>query len=241
MNSNISGDVLKLTLAQIADTVAKERNSSILQSADQRPQSVIKIVLTAGLLGVEANQSSPFQVGFPFRSVYVSDATNSNTTVRLGAHSREINHLENPIPLKINDSIIFDRYVSKAFLMWDAQPGETITLLFFSDAEFRSGSLRSVSAGGVSVTWGDTVSPSDVTLPAATATQLLAVNSNRKYALVQNDTGSDMFIYPTNLVTGVPPTRGIRVASGGIFEWQSSSALYGIIAGGGTISVQDFQ
>lgn len=211
-------------------------NAFVERSAYGRPQSQHVIALTASDLGTARTGGNTMEIGFPFRSVYVRSATDSGVQVSLVTHSKEDNQIASAIPLKLNDSVAFPEPISKAHLIWTAQTSKTMTLIFFVDAEFRSGQQISVSSGGVSVTWGDTVTEAMVALTAATTGTLLSADSNRKHAFCQNKTGGSLYVSSDSAVTDpLGAKEGHEISPNSIFEWKSTAALYGYSVAGGNV------
>lgn len=80
---------------------------------------------------------------------------------------------------------------------------------------------------------GDTlVTAADVTLVAATATQIVAAESTRKEILIHNNTGAAIRVGDSN----VGAARGVQVATGGTIVLNTSAAISAYSAGGGTVS-----
>ena len=233
-----------IDVGQVIKKWLSEQKAFQERSRYGRPQSQHVITLTSTALGTAAARGSEFKIGFPFKAVYVRSATDSNVQVSLVVHSKEENQVANAVQLKLNDQISFEEPVGDAYLIWPAQTGKTMTLIFFVDADFRSGQQISVSSGGVSVTWGDTNTEAVTTLTAVTAGAILASNSNRKHAVIQNNTGADLFIGSSSSVDdgsgGGGANIGVKIPAGQIFEWKSTAALYGYSVAGGTVKSFDF-
>lgn len=177
--------------------------------------------------------NNPLEVLFPFRSVFVEQASDANTFFFLKPSNRE--DMQKPFRMGLKDSWALPYQIPKCFLHWDAQPGKTAELVFFADAEFRSGSQISVTSGGVSVSDGSTVSgPTQVVLAAGVAGIIAPQLLTRKVAIIQNKTGNDFFIGAAT-VTGSGATEGIKIPDGAIIEHRNTGALYGFSAGGGKV------
>lgn len=89
-------------------------------------------------LSVAVERSAAISVSFPFTSIYVEDATDSQTYVRCIPYSNDSSQQD--VMLKKNDTFQFDRGVSKVFLYWPAQAGKKIVIKFFVSSKFTSGS-----------------------------------------------------------------------------------------------------
>lgn len=223
----------------ILDWVSKQQ-AFLNRSQYDRPQSQIKVVLDSNLLATARTQGNPFEIQFPFKSVFVSDATDSSVAVNISLHSRENNQIQNAVPLKLNDSFRLSESTSKAFLTWDAQSGKSITLFFFVDSQYDSGRQISVSSGGVAITWGDTVTETQKTLVAVTAQALFASVSTRKHGAYQNKSGASIWVGSSSSVTSSGATQGFEIPDNAIAEWKSAAALYAYSVAGGIVNVKDF-
>ena len=213
-----------------SDLVAAASRLDRARIADQsatRPFSVQQIVLD---LSTACDRTQPYRIGFPFKSLFVQDASDvfANVSCVLGSNDS----LQSPFKLKHNASIEMDHPVNEAFLFWEAQAGKSMTLIAFVEARFRTGSQISVSGGGVSINDGSTATLSSATLAATTATEIAAADTQRKKASIYNDTGDTLYLGPDNTVTD---STGIPLADGNIIYWQNTAALYGYSVAGGDI------
>lgn len=202
------------------------------QNKNERPQTIQKMTFD---LSVARPRESAVKALYPFRSLSVESATDPATNIFILPNTDD--DQQSFFVAKQNDSWTVERKVSKALLFWDAQPGKKITINFFADSEFRSGSQLSVSSGGVSITEGTSASgPLSVTLLAATAAIIAPVNLSRKVATIENKTGGDIFIAGDNTVTASGVTEGLRVPPGAKIIWKNSGALYGFSVFGGSVA-----
>lgn len=177
--------------------------------------------------------NNPMEILFPFKSVFVEQASDANTFFYLKPSNRE--DMQKSFRMGLKDSWALPYQIPKCFLHWDAQPGKTAELVFFADAEFRSGSQISVTSGGVSISDGSTVTgPTQAVLTAATAGIIAPQLLTRKVAIIQNKTGSDLYIGGA-AVTGSGATEGIKIAPDAIIEHRNTGALYGFSIGGGNV------
>ena len=205
-----------------------QQQANIFRGNTQRPFAIQSMTLP---LDTAAGVGNPYKIGFPFRSIFVRTATDSITTVSLQPDS--IDSFQSAVPLTINDSMDFETVVSSAFLTWTAQAGKTITLVFFVDAAFRSGSQLSVSSGGVSISEGTAVTTTLKTFVAATQLSVFASSTLRKVGTFQNNTGNSVWMGPTG-VTNSGSSIGIEVPAGGTFIWKNTAQLFGYSVLGGT-------
>lgn len=204
------------------------RNAAIFEGTTQKPFEVQSVTIN---LSTARLNTDPYVIGFPFRSVYVSAASDVSATLNLIPQTRD--SYQSSIPFKLNDSWSVDQPAAMGFLNWTAQTGKTITLHFFIDSEFRSGSQISQTGGGVSINDGSSFVTSRVSLTAATATSVLSTDTSRKQCNIQNNTGADVW-FGNSSVSNTGANLGQRVAAGGIFTWRNTSALYAYSFAGGS-------
>lgn len=225
------------TKALVDQILAGDRDKSrarIFESNTQRPFGVQKLTLDLSTAKLETD---PFVVNFPFRTFFVQTASDNSVEVNFKPVTRD--SYQSFFPVKKNDVWSADYPISAAFLHWSAQSGKSITLVFFVDSEFRSGSQISVNSGGVSINDGSSFeAQTRVTLVATTAAIIAPANSDRKLCLIENNTGADLFIGSAT-VTNSGATRGIRLAAGDVLEWRNTAALYGYSVAGGDVHYLD--
>lgn len=212
-------------LAQSTD----RRIADIFRSKNDLPFTVQKIVLDLTTARLETD---PYVIKFPFRSFYVQETTDSATNIFFKPVSRD--SIQSFFTLKKNDAWVSDSLIGEAFLHWDAQSGDSITLVFFTEAEFRSGSLISVNSGGVSISDGSAISNAVVTLAAGTAGVVFASSTTRKLGLLQNNTGASIWLGPST-VDDSGANLGLEIQAGDTFEYRNSAALYAISTAGGDV------
>lgn len=206
------------------------RQAELFDQIARQPFQVQKIDLD---LAAARSETDPFKIGFAWKSVFVQAATDvfANVSMRIGTRDS----IQSPFSLKQNDSLVIDRRTPEAYLHWDAQAGKTMSLLFFTDAEFRSGSQISVTGGGVSINEGSTVTgPTQVVLTAAVAAAIAPADSTRKTATIENKTGGPIYIGDVT-VTDSGATEGILIPAGSKIVWRNTGALYGYSAAGGNV------
>lgn len=218
----------------MSDIVLKDfesSNSAFLDRANrEKTTQGHRVVLD---LATARDVNNPFEVSFPFRSVFVEQASDANTFFYLKPSNRE--DMQKPFRMGLKDSWSLPYQLPRCFLHWSAQPGKTVELVFFADAEFRSGSQISVTSGGISISEGSTLTgPTQVVLTAGVAGIITPQLLTRKIAVIQNKTGSDMFIGGA-AVTGSGSTEGIKLPDGFVIEWRNTGALYGFSSSGGNV------
>ena len=210
-----------------ADLVKRAR---IFEGTTQKPFGVQTITLD---LSTAVLSTNPYKVRFPFRSIFVRDATDVYVTVNLQPQSQD--SYQSAFAMTKNDGWVADYPVTEAYLYWSAQSGKTITLVFFTDSAFKSGSQISVTGGGVSIVEGSALTgPTRVALSAATAAQIAPALSTRKLAVIQNKTGASLYVGDSS-VTDSGATEGIEILDDGIIYWRNTGALYGYSTAGGNV------
>ncbi len=204
-------------------------NASIEVKKALRPQNVFRVTLD---LSKARSIDQPFPINKAFKSVFVEKATDPRNTVlmRPTTDSSE----QDFFALGYKDSWAVSTVVPKAFFHWEQQTG-SVTLVFFTDAEFRSGSQVSLTSGGVSISEGSSFIPlAPLTLAATTITQVLPQNLFRKVATITNKTGADLwFGGPTVSNTGA--NEGFSIASGESLKWRNTAELYAYSVPGGKV------
>jgi len=198
----------------------------------QRPFSVQIETIDLATAQLETN---PKHMRGQFRSVYIQDATDPTAYVNVKIGSRD--SVQSAFKMKYNDAFAMNQPQNDLFLHWPAQAGKTLTVVKFTDVEFVSGSQISVSGGGVSINTGTGVTgPTQVVIPAVTATILLPVNTSRKQATLQNKTGASLYIGGATIAAVGGVNEGLEILPGDFFVWTNTGALYGWSVAGGNIS-----
>lgn len=218
----------------MSDIILKEHDASksafLSRANSEKTVQGHRVVLN---LSVARDINNPFEVLFPFRSVFVEQASDANTFFYLKPSNRE--DMQKPFRMGLKDSWGLPYQLPKCYLHWDAQVGKSVELVFFADGEFRSGSQISVTSGGVSITEGSTVTgPTQVILAAGVAAIIAPQLLTRKIATIQNKSGGDLFIGAAS-VTATGATEGIKVSNGNVIEWRNTGAIYGFSVSGGNI------
>jgi len=218
--------------------LSKQKNldqAHIFQGNTQKPFAFQAVTLA---LDTARDVSNPFKIGFPFRSLFVSAASDAVTTVSIQPDS--IDSYQSSCPIVYKDCIDLNAPASGAYLTWLAQVGKTMTIVFFVEASFRSGSYLTSAAGGVSIIDGSSITgPTQTTLAAATATIIAPADSLRKKTTIQNKTGADLYIGGSTIAAPGTSNEGIKIPNDGIIIWANTAALYGYSAAGGNTSRND--
>lgn len=96
-------------------------------------------------LSTERLETKPFEVNFPFRSVWIDPATSDDAEVSLRVNSRDLS--VPALTLGRRDNLDLGRTAAKAFLHWTAQAGKTLRIVFSLRAALRSGTVEVI--GGI--------------------------------------------------------------------------------------------
>lgn len=217
------------TAANILSQKLDEVKAQLFRNNTNAPFSVQTIVIP---LTTARNANDPYIIKVPFKSIYVQDATDVNTTVNVRVMS--VDSYQSAFIMRKNDVIATDTMINQIALDWSAQSGKTITFVLFTNAEFRSGSQISVTGGGVFISEGTSFTDSRQTLTAATAAVVFASDSTRALGVIQNLTGAPIYV-GASTVTASGATIGYEVAPNATFEWRNTAALYAISTPGGDI------
>lgn len=195
-------------------------------NSDSRPRLQLRVPLP---LDVAATISNPTKVSGVFTGFYVESATDTATTVNLSTTSPETANLANFTTLRLNDASGFEQPVKDVYLTWTAQPGKTVTIVFYTGMNFIPGSKISVTSGGVAVSDGSSsVTAMTQTQITNSITQILASDSNRISATVTNMgpmpcvVGGSTVQWPSQNAT----TPGTVLGVGESIKWQNVGALY---------------
>lgn len=226
-DNKTSNAVLRDSKTRNQAEIFDDSNSSLFEI-----QSITLDLTTARETG------NPYKISMPLRSVFVRDASDSNTFVNFFPST--VDSYQSAAKLTLNDSLEFGRQLSGANLTWDAQAGKSVTLIFFVSSFFRSGSQVSQTAGGIAIIDGSSFEQSVVSLTAATATVIVSQDTTRKQLTLTNESGADVWV-GNSLVVNSGSARGFKVANGAIFTWRNTAALYGYSVAGGEVHLtQEF-
>jgi hypothetical protein len=198
------------------------------QAGDVAPIRVITIPLDTA-----QTPSDPKVIKFPFKGLVVLSATDSN--VSINGRLDTLDSSNDSFPLKSPGGIFSERPFSAIYLDWSAQAGKTITLLLSMYGQIQTNQIGLAFSGGVNVKDGDSISVASVTLTAATASQIVAVDTTRKKIEFENETGDDIWLGPSN-VSNASTTKGRVLRPGANFVYTNTAALYGYSVGGGTLT-----
>tara|TARA_R110000803_G_scaffold5670_1_gene18711 strand:+ start:7251 stop:7913 length:663 start_codon:yes stop_codon:yes gene_type:complete len=121
----------------------------------------------------ERTVGNAFKVGFAYKSLFVSEASDSATEIQLRPFTSSESN--DTFPLKQNGVLNFDLPIKNAFFTWEAQAGKTITLIFLLNGSFRPGSLFTEVSSAVE---GNSFTP-NANVNISAAALLIAANLNR--------------------------------------------------------------
>ena len=151
---------------QVASAVLQDQRAQdqarIFEGNTQKPFGIQKVVLDLTTAQLE---TQPFRVTFPFRSLYVQEATDGNVYVYFKPETD--NSYQSPVKLFLKDVLKGNYPIAGGSFFWDAQSSKSITLLFFTELDFTSGSYVQTSSGGVTLSDGTGFTVAKNTLSAA--------------------------------------------------------------------------
>lgn len=229
-----SKPVLTPELARlILEDIKQKADAQLLTTSVESPARVHLIEFD---LTTEKLETSPFEVGFPWKSAYVIDGSDINAEISLKPITRDT--YQKAIPLKLNSTLNFDSQIPRSFLHWEAQSGKSLTILFLVDGSFKTGQIISANGGGVSINDGASFDISKVALTAATATQIVGSDGLRKKVTIQNKTGASVWL-GASTVTNSGATEGIELGAGDSATYRNTSALYGYSVAGGDVVIME--
>lgn len=217
--SSFGKEVISKDIAdQILNLASQVDKASVFDANTQRPNEVIVVDID---LSVARLETDPKIIKFPFKSVYVVQASDTAALINLKPISRDSS--QGSIPFRDKDSWKLDRQITDCYIHWDAQAGKTMKLIFFVNSSFESGSFVTVIQGGVAVIEGNSsemerVSGDEVEF------QICALNLNRKILRFKNISDWPVRV---STVTPVDANNSWAVPSGATFEWRNTEPLYG--------------
>lgn len=217
------------TAREILSAVKERRDAQLFQNKSNTPFTVQKLIIP---LDTARNENDPYSIRVPFRSFWVQSATDINVTVNVRLLTRD--SYSSSFSIIKNDSYSHDDMCTEMHLDWAAQSNKSITIILFTQGEFRSGSQISVTGGGVFLSEGTSFTDGPVTLGAATPTIVFSVDSTRALGVLQNILPTSIWV-GDSAVTNSGATIGEEIPAGGYFEWRNTAALYAYNVAGGDI------
>lgn len=195
-------------------------DQAAIEQGNSNPLKLVRRVTID--LSVARTTGNAYKIGFPFQALYVAEATDSSTEVFFNDNRVDINSERDFIPLKLKDTLNFERPISKTFLHWDAQSGKSVTLVFILDGTFDSGSsLTEVSSSVDGNSFSDHTA---TTHTNAAFTEVLAQDLNRKIAnlkftndvyLGASSSSTNTYILPANTPVRISNTGALFVKAVG--------------------------
>lgn len=199
------------------ENVTKDQALQILRDFYRIDQASIQIsqadtpyesaVITLDLSKSGFTRDNPFPISFPYKSIYVSDATDASAKCFLLPDT--IDSFQGGILLQLKDSINFETKKAKSYLYWEAQAGKTITLTIFMSARFESGSNIVRSTVSLPSSFDENVE--DIILATGTPQEILPADSGRASATIRNKSATSFYIGQGG---GLSTTNGIEVKAG---------------------------
>lgn len=213
---------------QLFDQMLKQDDAGLFASTvGENPPVVYRTIPldTTQLAG------APLELGLSFRGFFVLQSTDPTVTinVRLGSKDSNIDSF----PIRNNSSLKLPFPIQKIYLDWAAQPGKTISILFFTRGEFSTNQLVSSLSAQVTNYTGSSVTQVQKVIAASTATAIFPLDTSRKQGTWRNESGADMWGGDLN-VTNTGTTQGFRIPAGTTIQWSNTAALFVFSVAGST-------
>jgi len=198
-------------------------------SAPKITQSMTLSLTTAKL------DTSPLEIKFPFTSVYVSDCSDAATEVNIRFNDRAGDDL----PLSKKDVINFDYPMANAYINWSAQPNKTITLIFMTEGQIKTGSQTSEVSSSVEANSISNLACQSIT----TIAKILSQDLNAKVINIYNDGPDTVFIGATGVAKATGATAGVTtvgmpILAGGERQYKNTAEIYAISEGTSLLYIQ---
>lgn len=218
-------------------------DESQLYAANANAPNDLQVVPITLTYATAKSSGDPFQINFPFRSVYVMKSTHPALVLQMRPYTRDEG--QGIVELTEKDIVDFGTKIPRAYLFWDAQSVsggsnivQKVTLLFSLTAQFKSGSLSTVKGGVKTDVYNNfTCAKSNVTSGVAT----LLTSPGGLGALGQNQSWLIQNLCPDTLYVGSSSATaadfGYAVAPGDSFKWNNLTDLYGFSTAGGPVMI----
>lgn len=224
-----------LSQSQIIDASLKNQAALTRKNSDLRNPLQIRVPVD---LSVTQTIDNPYHVAGPFNGFYIETSTDSLANVKLSLSSTDGYNMKNYTTIFQKDSAYSDEPVKDGFLVWDAQPGKMMVLVFYLGISFKPGSYLSAINGAIYENYGNAMTPGAKVAVLASVTSIDTAQVSAKKRTIQVLDGSGVWISGTNSVTdGTGANPGIFVPAGGTYEWLNNGAIYGVGDGGATANV----
>ena len=208
------------------------RKSNAREFAEQR-QSILGGDQHAQLYTVDlstaATESNPFEISFPFKSLWVYSATDTDANANLHLHSKKIPNIRHGIPIKKNWSANFPATVATAYLTFAAQTGKYLYIVVQRGGSIDPGLTISQNSGGVTISEGSAASlrtSTGLTLTGGAASIISPADTSRNTETLENHTGATLYLGDANVTGPAGAYPGITFAPGDKFVWKNTAALY---------------
>lgn len=221
---------MKVDRYSASDALTSQKSTDqarIFEGNTQKPFGIQAVTLN---LTSEVSETRPYKINFPFKALYVQTCTDSSVSINFKPETED--SYQSSVALALKDVIKGDYPIASANLWWPAQNGKSITLVFFTELDFTSGSFVSQITGGVNFSNGNVIADSVVALAATTSTVLLASNTSRKQARIKNMTGD--LIY---LGTSPASENSYPLADGYEYTHANTAAIYAYAAAAGNVHI----
>lgn len=213
---------------KLVESLSRPDKAYIERAAQLNPSAIR--VQTFDLSIAPAN---PISIGFAFKTLYVVEATDASSNIQMRPFSESENN--DYLNLKLKDVLSYDNPINKCFIKWNAQAGKTLTIAFFTDAKFTSGSfVNEVSSsvdGNSIVDFG--------TINISTTGANLVDSSVRNLITIQNEGPDDCYI-GSNSVSAVPGSEiGLRVPAYTERTYKNTASIYAASVGSSKLRFQN--
>jgi hypothetical protein len=212
---------------RIVESLSRGDKAYIERAAQLNPTAIR--VQTFDLATAPLNSIS---VGFAWKSCYIVSGTDASCNILIRPFSDSENN--DYVPMSLKDVLSFDNPINKCFVNWTAQLGKTITVVFFTDAKFTSGSFLNEVSSTVDGNSINEFAPVTVSTTAANA-----INSTvRNVINIVNEGPDDCYIGGSGVSAVSGSERGLFLAAGNERQYKNTAAVYAASLGTSVIRFQ---
>lgn len=212
---------------RIVESLSRGDKAYIERAAQLNPSAIR--VQTFDLASVPTN---PISVGFAFKCAYIVSASDAQTQILLRPFSDSENN--DYVPMSLKDALNFDYPINKCFINWVAQAGKTMTVVFFTDAKFESGSSVNQTAGTPD---GNAFNDfAAVAFNSVNAT--LLDNSIRNVITIYNNGPDECRVGGSGIDATVGSEKGLRIPANQERRYKNTGAVYIAVNGNCSIEYQ---
>lgn len=176
--------------------------------------------------------TNPVSVGFAFKSVYVVAASDAGASISLKPFSDSDNN--DYVPLALKDVLAFDQPVNKCFINWTSQSGKTITVVFFTDAKFTSGSFVNESTSSLD---GNSINDY-ASIAVSTTLANLVDNTSRNVISIVNNGPDAGYVGGSGVLATPGSEKGYYLSVGSTIIYNNSAAIYFASQGTSNLMIQ---